>query len=150
MSINTLEHKPSAPRNPRTPWKKCRAYGLSDCLVPPMAVRVVTQDGMVIFKGQAYKSPDLVKHVGVEVMLFNLDDGVLGICLGSEFICSIANKSTYHLTSGQRVRTSDGWEEGTVMYCDVKNYFYLVLLDGDKFFSHFSENELQLIEGELS
>jgi len=69
-------------------------FSAADCVLPPITTKVVAQNCTVKLGNTRYCSPRLHGYIGQEVMLFSLENGDLGICQGSEFICNATAQRT--------------------------------------------------------
>jgi len=129
-------------------------YGIDDCILPPVAVRLVEQESIFLW-GRRYQHPALAAVAGEEVMVFRFDVDTVGVCLGSAFICAAgatSYKAPIAFFSAQIVRLHGCGRVGRVMYFDEDELVYLVRLQGDSDLTplHGSEMTLLVLEGENS
>jgi len=62
-------------------------YTLNDCILPPNDTRIVAKS-IVTYRGRNYYAPALQAFEAQEVMVFEFDKISIGICMGSELICT--------------------------------------------------------------
>ena len=74
------------PKNNCQPVKR-HFYTIDDCILPPNGTRIVVK-GMIIYRGRKYCAPALQACEGQEVMVFEFDKISIGICMGSDLICT--------------------------------------------------------------
>jgi len=129
--------------------KNNKPHSLEDCILPPAALRKVGKKG-IYYGEQHYMNTELQAHIGQEVMLFKVGADTLLVCIGSELICAITCVPNRQFTSGELVTTKQSCQRGMVLYCDYVNQFYLVQVEGERYFRQMHTNELQANEGVLS